>query len=193
MVNSFEQFEKSQIEHEIEAAHELKKIDIVAAKLTEKFGEYEALRSFVTYLASMEKVFARSRIYDSSPTTIKDEIIKTEMQLFSAGTALDEDILKSIRDDFNIVYATVTQIYAIAEKLFQKFSEKEECEDFIASLRDIAVVFIQAHEKHFSIGEIQDQVYRSQMRILSADGEPNIILLEKIYAEFKKELEVAVS
>lgn len=188
MVNSFEQFEKSQIEHEIEAAHELKKIDIVAAKLTEKFGEYEALRSFVIYLASMEKVFARSRIYDSSPTTIKDEIIKTEMQLFSADTALDEDILKSIRDDFGLVYATVTQIYAIAEKLFQKFSGKDDCEDFIASLRDIAIVFIQAHEKHFSISEIQDQVYRSQMKIFSKDGDPEIELLEKIYNEFRQEL-----
>jgi len=188
MTNSYEQFEKSQIEHEIEAEHELKKIDIVAAKLTEKFGEYEALKSFVVYLASMEKVFARCRIYDSSPTTIKDEIIKTEMQLFSADTALDEDILKSIKDDFSVVYDTITQIYAIAEKLLQRFSEKKECEKFIASLRDIAIVFVQAHEKHFSINEIQDQIYRSQMKILSEDGDPEIALLENIYNEFKQEL-----
>jgi len=190
MTNSYEQFEKSQIEHEIEAEHELKKIDIVAAKLTEKFGEYEALRSFVVYLASMEKVFARSRIYDSSPTTIKDEIIKTEMKLFSAGTALDEDILKSIRDDFGIVYATVTQIYAIAEKLLQKFADKKECEDFIESLRDISIAFIEAHEKHFTINEIQDRIYRSKMKVLSANGEPDMSVLEEVYAEFKKELVV---
>ena len=189
MMNEFEQIEKMHFEREIEAERELEKIDIAASKMAEKYGEYESLKSFVTYLASMEKVFARSRIYDSSPTTIKDEIIKTEIHIFSADSALDEDMLKSIRDDFSLVYLTVSQVYAIAEKLLQKFSDKEGCKDFIASLRDISIAFIEAHEKHFTIGEIQDRIYRSRMKILSADGDPDIILLEKVYEEFKDELD----
>jgi hypothetical protein len=188
MTNPFEQMEKMHFEHEIEAERELEKIDIVASKITERYGEYESLKSFVSYLASMEKVFARSRIYDSSPTTIKDEIIKTEMHLFSANTALDEDILRSIRDDFSLVYMTVSQVYAIAEKLLAKFADKEGCDDFIASLRDVSLAFIEAHEKHFTISEIQDKIYRSRMKILSANGDPDIDLLEKVYAEFKAEL-----
>lgn len=186
--NEFEQMERSHFEHEIQAESELEKIDIVASKMMERYGEYEALKSFVTYLASMEKVFARSRIYDSSPTTTKDEIIKAEMHIFSLDSSLDEDVLKSIRDDFSLAYMTISQVYAIAEKLLQKFSDKEKCKDFISSLRDISIAFVEAHEKHFTIDEIQDRVYHSRMKILSANGDPDIILLEKIYGEFKKEL-----
>ncbi|NTW27225.1 MAG: hypothetical protein HGA36_02805 [Candidatus Moranbacteria bacterium] len=188
MDNSFEQIEKLHFEHEVEAQRELEKIDIAAAKMAEKYGEYESLKDFVIYLASMEKVFARSRIYDSSPTTTKDEIIKAEIYLFSRDAALDEEMLKSIRDDFGLVYLTISQVYEIAEKLLKKFVDKAGCDDFIASLRDISIAFIEAHEKHFSIGEIQDRIYRSRMKILSADGDPDIVLLEQVYAEFKAEL-----
>jgi len=188
MTNEFEQVEKMHFEHEIQAERELEKIDIVAVKMAEKYGEYETLKSFVTYIASMEKVFARSRIYNSSPMTTKDEIIKTEMHLFSADTGLDEDMLISIRDDFGSVYLTVSQVYAITEKLIKKFSDKEGCEEFISSLRDISLAFIEAHEKHFTISEIQDRIYRSRMRAISASGDPDITLLENIYDEFKNEL-----
>jgi hypothetical protein len=188
MDNEFEQVEKKHFEHEVQAERELEKIDIVALKMAEKYGEYETLKSFVAYLASMEKVFARSRIYNSSYTTTKDEIIKTEIHLFSTDTGLDEDMLRSIKDDFGLVYLTVSEVYAIAEKLIKKFSNKDGCGEFISSLRDISIVFIEAHKKHFTISEIQDRIYRSRMKTLSADGDPDIILLEKVYAEFKKEL-----
>ena len=193
MANEFEQVEKMHFEHEVQAERELEKIDIAALKMAEKYGEYESLKSFVTYLASMEKVFARSRIYNSSPMTTKDEIIKTEIHLFSDDTGLDEDMLKSIRDDFSLVYMTVSQVYAIAEKLIQKFSDKKGCIEFISSLRDISIAFVEAHEKHFSINEIQERIYRSRMLILSADGDPDIALLEKVYDEFKNELKTTLT
>jgi hypothetical protein len=189
MENPFEQIEKMHFEHEIEAQHELKKIDIVESKMTEKYGEYESLKSFVLYLSSMEKIFARSRIYDSSPTMIKDEIIKSEMKLFSADTILDEDILKSIRDDFSLVYLTVTQVYEIAEKLLLRFADNQGCKNFITSLRDISIIFIEGHDKKLAITEIQDQLHRTRMKMLSADGDPEIELLEKIYTEFRNEIE----
>jgi hypothetical protein len=192
MANEFEQIEKKHFENEIRAEQELEKINVAALKMTERYGEYEALKSFVTYLASMEKVFVRSRIYNSSPATIKNEIIKTEMHLFSIDAGLDEDMLKSIRDDFISTYLTISQVYAIAEKLIQKFSDKAGCGEFIASLRDISIAFIEAQEKHFSISEIQDRIYRSRMKTLSADGNPDITVLEEIYAEFKNELGTAL-
>lgn len=188
MTDELEQIEKLHFEHEIEAQKELEKIDIAQSKMLEKYGEYEALNSFVAYLASMEKVFARARIYDSSPTMIKDEIIKTEMRIYGAETALGEDVLRSIKDDFSLVYMTISQVYAATEKLLQKFSEKEECRDFIESLRDISIAFIEAHEQHFTISEVQDRIYRSRMKILSASGHPELRLLEQVYGEFKKEL-----
>ena len=193
MVNELEQVEEKNFEHEIQAEQELEKIDIVALKMAEKYGEYETLKSFVSYLASMEKVFARSRIYNSGPMTTKDEIIKTEMHLFSADTGLDEDMLKSIRDDFSSVYLTVSQVYTITEKLIQKFSDEERCCEFISSLRDISLAFIEAHEKHFTISEIQERIYRSRMRALSINGNPDIGLLEKIYTEFKNELGIEIA
>ena len=151
MANEFERVEALHFEHEIQAEREFEKIDVVALKMTEKYGEYEALKSFVTYLASMEKVFARSRIYNSSLVTTKDEIIKAEIHLLSTDSGLDEDMLKSIRDDFSSVYMTISQVYTIAEKLIKKFSGKHGCIEFISSLRDISIAFIEAHERHISI------------------------------------------
>jgi hypothetical protein len=178
-------FEESQIEHELEAQHEMEKIKIAEAKLMDKYGGYKALASFVIYLSSMEKVFARSAVYDSSQAIIKEEIIKTEMQLFSVNGALEKDVLLSIRDDFSLVYMTVSQVYEIAEKLLQKFSNNEDCKNFIKSLRDISIIFIEAHEKGLSVNQIQDRIYKSQMELLTADGDPKLEVLEQIYGEFK--------
>jgi hypothetical protein len=182
-------FEKEHIEHGLQAEKELEKIKIVEAKMIDKYDGYEELKSFVVYLSAMERIFARARIFDASPTTIKEEIIKEETRLFSQDVSLDEEILKSIRDDFSLLYATVSQICDIAEKLLQKFVGHKNCQKFIGSLRDIAIVFIESHEKHFSINEIQEKIYRSQMKNLSADGDPKLAVLEQVYAEFKAEIE----
>lgn len=182
-------FEKTQFEHEIEAQHELEKIKITEKKLMKEYGGYETLADFVIYLSSMEKIFARSRIYDSSQATTKNEIIKAEMQLFSVKGVLDEDVLGVIKEEFNLTYATVSQVYTVADKLLQEFSDQEECQKFIESLRDISVVFVEAHDKHFTIDEVQDRIYRSHMQIISVNGNPELSLLEKIYGEFKHEIE----
>jgi hypothetical protein len=188
MDNDFEKVEKKNFENEIEVEHEFEKIDVVALKMMEKYGEYEALKSFIVYLASMEKVFARSRIYNSSLATTKNEIIKTEIHLLSSDSGLDEDMLMNIRDDFSLAYMTISQVYTITEKLIRKFSDKHGCLEFISSLRDISIAFIEAHEKHFTINEIQERIYRARMRAISVDGDPEISLLEKVYTEFKDEL-----
>lgn len=186
--NEFEQFEKKQFEYEMQTQRELDKIEIAEAKLIEEYGEYKALESFIVYLSSMEKIFARSRIYNSSKTEIKEEIIKAEMHFFSIDSALDENMLRSIKDDFGLIYMTISQAYSIAEKLLQKFSDKKNCQDFIKNLRDISIAFIEAHDKNLSINEVQEKIYRSRIKLISADGDPELTLLEKIYAEFKSEI-----
>jgi len=186
--NESEQFEKKQFEYEMQIQRELDKIEIVEAKLIEEYGEYKALESFIVYLSSMEKIFARSRIYSSSKTEVKEEIIKAEMHFFSIDSALDENMLHSIRDAFGLVYMTISQAYAIAEKLLQEFSDKKNCQDFIKNLRDISIAFIEAHDKNLSIDEVQERIYRSRMKLISADGDPKLALLEKIYTEFKNEI-----
>lgn len=186
--NEFEQFEKKQFEYEMKTQRELDKIEIAETKLIEEYGEYKALESFIVYLSSMEKIFARSRIYNSSKTEIKEEIIKAEMHFFSIDSALDENMLRSIKDDFGLIYMTISQAYAIAEKLLQKFSDKKNCQDFIKNLRDISIAFIEAHDKNLSINEVQEKIYRSRIKLISADGDPELTLLEKIYAEFKSEI-----
>jgi hypothetical protein len=183
------EFEKEHFERGRQSEKELEKIKIVEAKMIDKYDGYEELKSFVIYLSAMERIFARARIFDASQTTLKEEIIKEETQLFSQDVALDEEMLNSIRDDFSFMYATVSQICDIAEKLLQKFADNKNCQKFIGSLRDIAIVFIESHEKHFSIDEIQEKIYRSQMKNLSVDGNPKLSVLEQVYAEFKAEIE----
>lgn len=190
MDNDFEQFEKRQIEREIKIKHEFEKINAVESKLSQEYGEYKILRSFVSYLSSIEKVFAQARIYNSSHLLVKEEIVKTEMHFFSEDNRIDEKILNSIKDDFGSVYMAVSQIYAVAEKLLQKFSDNPDCIEFIKSLRDIHIIFAEAHDKKIKINEIQEQIYRSHMKILTEDGDPEISVLEKIYRNFEKELEI---
>jgi len=190
MTNDFEQFEKSQFEKEKIAEREFEKIEIVEKKMAKKYHEYENLSYFVTYLSSMEKVFVRARVYESSPAMMKEDLIRSEMHIFSVDAGLDEDILQSIKDDFSRAYVTITQIYGIAEKLLAKFPDEDKCQAFIAAMRDISVTFVEAHEKHFNISTIQDLILKSRMESLSADGHPEISMLETIYAEFKSELAV---
>jgi len=183
-----EQFEKSQFEKEKIAEREFEKIEIVEKKMAKKYHEYAELAYFVTYLSSMEKVFARARVYESSQAMLKEDLIRSEMHIFSQDAGLDEEVLQSIKDDFSQAYMTVTQIYAVAEKLLAKFPDDKDCQVFIAAMRDISVTFVEAHEKHFSISRIQDLILKSRMESLAADGHPEMATLEKIYGEFKNEL-----
>ncbi|TAK97051.1 hypothetical protein EPO05_00390 [Patescibacteria group bacterium] len=183
------EFEKNQFEQNLLAEKELEKINIVEEKLVDKYKKYEELKSFVIYLSAMERIFTQFRIFESTPTVIKEEIIKTETYLFSQDVALDESVFHSIRDDFSSVYLTVSQICDIAEKLLQKFGDNEDCQNFIKSLRDISLILVEAQKEHFSIDAIQERVCRSKMNALCADGDPELVVLENIYVEFKAEIE----
>ena len=182
------EFEKNHFERSIQAEKELDKINIVEKKLIDRYKEYEELKSFIVYLSAMERIFTRSRIFESTQVMIKEELIKTETYLFSQAVALDESILYSIKDEFSSIYLTISQICDIAEKLLQKFADNKDCQDFIKSLRDTSLVFLEAREKNFSINEIQEKICRSKMNNLSADGDPEPAVLEQIYAEFKIEI-----
>lgn len=182
------EFEGKSLEQDLRVEKELERIKIAENKLIEKYGEYEELKSFIIYLSSMERIFTQFRIFESTPATLKEEIIKAETNLFSQDIALDESTLHSIRDEFTSIHATISHVCEIAEGLLKKFGNNEDCQNFIKTLRDTSLVFIEAHKEHFSINEIQDRICRAQMEILTADGSPEIAILEQIYAEFKTEI-----
>jgi hypothetical protein len=188
MTNFFEQMERLNFEHEKEAHKEIERIEFAAKKIAERYCEYESLRSFVGYIASIEKVFARARIYGSSRISIKRDLIKIETRLYGLDSRVDEDVLKNIVDDFSAMYLTITQIYSITERLLQKFSEHPECKNFIESLRDISLAFIEIQEKHFTIDQIEESIYKLKIKTLSASGNPSSEQLEEVYREFKKEI-----
>ncbi len=190
MVNDFEQMEEKYLEQEKEAREELNRIDIASEKMFEKYGDNETIWSFVIYLTSMEKVFARAKIYDSSQLSIKDDLIKAEMKIFSEDIAIEEDVLDQIKDDFSSVYQTVSSIHKVSEKLFEKYADNAGCGKFIETLRETTLIFVEAHDNNFNIDEIRDRVYQSKMKILSASGNPDLALLKKVYSEFRNELDV---
>ena len=188
MTNIFEQMEQLNYEHEKQAHREIEKIDIAASKVAEKYSQYEVLKSFVDYRASMERVFARARIYGSSTYFIKNELLKIEMQIYGQQSGIDENILQAIKDDFSDLYLTITQIYSIAERLLQKFADRGEYKKFIESIRDISLSFVEIHEKNFFVSEIEESIYRLKMESLSKEGNPSMGELEQVYQEFKKEI-----
>lgn len=183
------EFEKKYFEQNLQAERELERINVAERKLIDKYQGYEELESFVIYLASMERLFAQFRIYESSPATIKEELIKTETYLFSQAAALDKEMLESIKSEFDSIHLTVSGIYDIAEKFLKRFQGNEDCCNFIKSLRDTSLILAEAHERAFSIDEVQKKICKSQIDILCADGEPEPELLEQIYSEFKAEIE----
>lgn len=175
-------------ENQAKLEKEFEKIDLVAKKLTERYSEYEDLRGFVEYLKGMEKLFARAGVENWGENRVKEEIIMSEIRFFSADSGLDEDVFKTIRDDFGLVYFNVHQVYEAAESLIKKYDACEDCKKFIEYMKKITLIFVEAQKEHWGLKIIKGKMYSFRMQNLSSDGTPEPELLDKIRLEFERML-----
>jgi len=184
-MENFSENMEAQYENQLRVGKEFEKIDVVAKKIVEKYGEYKELKGFVGYLKGMEKIFAEAKINNWKDEKIKEDIVENEIHFLSAGSGLDEDIFKTIRDDFGMVYFTVQQIYDVAEKLLEKYSACEECKMFIEYMKKVSLLFLEAKKEGWSLSIIKDNLCRYRMQKFSADGVPELELLEQVKMEFE--------
>jgi len=175
-----------QYENQVRVGKEFEKIELVAEKLTEKYKEYTELKGFVDYLKGMEKLFAQARIDNWTETKVKEELVENEIHFLAIDSGVDEDIFKRIRDDFGMVYFTVEQVYESAEKLAEKYAACAECLEFIAYMKKVSLLFVEAQREHRDIRTIKESLCKSRIVKLSEDGNPQVETLEGIRMEFEE-------
>ncbi len=172
----------------ISLQRELEKIEIVSTKLKEKYKNFSELVVFIDYLRAAEEVFLEAKLKNWNDEQIKSELIKNEIYLMSLDTGVDEKVFRELHDDFQSLYVGVGQVYAVAEKLLEKYKDCSECQNFIHYLCDISLIFAEFRKEGLGLDETKDRLFKARMKVLSVDGQPELSLLEKIYKEFREEL-----
>ncbi|MCX6765651.1 MAG: hypothetical protein NT136_01675 [Candidatus Moranbacteria bacterium] len=178
----------SQYEKEVRMQKEIEKIELISTKLKEKYSPYQELVEFVDYLRSAEEVFIEARVKSWSDDQTKEDLIKKEIYLMSLETGVDDKVFRAIYDDFHSLYASIGQVYSVTEKLLEKYKDCKECQEFIHYLGDISLIFLEAEKEGLALNEAKERLFKARMKVLSVDGQPELGVLEKIYEEFKKEL-----
>lgn len=172
----------------IRLQRELEKVEVVSAKLKEKYKSFGELATFVEYLRATEVVFMEAKSQSWNDDQIKSELIKNEIYMMSLDTGVDEKVFRDIHDDFQALCLGADQVYAVAEKLLEKYKDCRECQNFIYYLRDISLVFVEFRKEGMGLDEAKERLFKARMKVLSVDGQPELSLLEKIYGEFKTNL-----
>lgn len=171
---------------ELQIQREIESIEATAAKLKEKYKDYEDLSSFVDYLKATEEIFLRAKVFQWGKAQVEDELLKSEIYLMSLGSKLDRGIFDSIRSDFKATHYDIDKVYAAANALLAKYGDNDECKLFISYIRDIMVLFSQGRTMETEV--IKEGLIKVKIKFLSADGDPEESVLERIYQEFKESL-----
>jgi hypothetical protein len=168
-----------------------KSVELVASRLREKY-KYEDLASFVGYLESMEKFFIDAERKHENGKQLKEDMIQTEMYLMSSSLGIDKQVLQDIYGKFQSLTMTVADVHTIIEQLLKEYPD-QDCQAFIRYLRDITVIFLGYQEERVltavEIRAIIREATKAKMKMLSADGTPDMSMLAQIQTEFFAELE----
>ena len=179
------------------AKNSLERINIVCEKLKRKYEHYEETKEFIDYLKSVESVFINAENGSWSIEKTQDELIKAEIYLMSQSTGIDEDIFKSIYDEFVATNKDIAKIQEIADKLIEKYSniedcfECEDCKKFIIYVKDALLVFaksLSGDEQFDELVEVKEEVIKMQMQRMAEDDRPPLQILQEIYIDFITQL-----
>lgn len=167
---------------------EIEKVEIASMKLKEKYKDYQELVEFIDYLRASEELFIASKSEKWTGEKLKEELIKNELHVAPFHAGIDEKVFDAICGDFKSLSAGIGKIYEVTDKLLEKYAECGECKDLILFIRNISVIFIEVEEKNISFDEAKDRLFMAKIKALSTGGKSELNVLEKIYAEFKEEL-----
>jgi len=181
-------FETPQLENINEAPinleEELENITRAAVKLKEKYGEYNDIKVFIDYLAGTERIFLSMKAGGWKTDKVKEVFIDKESYWMSLDLAIDENVFKMIKDDFQSAYQTIDLISSIAAKLIKEHANCPACVDFIRYMRDSLNLLSDA--LNLNIGKKEDEIIRSKMSLICKyNDKMNLGELEGIYSEFR--------
>ncbi len=183
--NQIESFEEIYAK-EGRLSREIEKIEIAYAKIAEKYGEYSDCKSFAEFLRTIEKVFLEAKFRNWDSEKSKNELIKTKIKTIAATGSVGEDVLSVIYDDFKKSGATIGKIYEITAQLLEKYGQDRECAELILYIQYLFVNFHESEKRSERTDELKDRLIQARMEVLSSDGNPELIVLQKIYQEFKQ-------
>lgn len=187
--------EKSFEQKQEDVIRQLEMVDTVAERLKERYSQYETLSLFVDHLASTEKIFIIASQTNVGFDKTKTKFLESEMNLMAEESGIDKNIYEKILNDFANASDNVLAISTIAENLKRQYQNKEdsgECLQFIDYIKEALLAFANITSDDLDWDEIEKEklkIIEDKMRLLSADGNPEIKTLQNIYEEFKKELE----
>lgn len=167
---------------DIELQKEMEKIEWAYARMMEQYGRYEGCKDFIEYLRTMEKVFAESKMRNWNADICKDELIRIKISLLASQSQLPQHVFQTIYNDFISTNKQINDVYSVSSSLLEKY-ENSDCREFI---KYIEYVIVHYTENNKNMEEIIAGLIRARMLVLSSDGNPELVILEKIYKEFNK-------
>lgn len=165
---------------------QMEKIELAYARTLEKYGEYTDCKSFVEYLRTIEKVFTEAKFRSWDADKSKDELIKSKIKIMSEISPVGESTLVSIYDDFKKAGTDIGKIYEIINILLEKYQDNSDCKEFILYVQYLFINFHNAQQESMSMDDLKEKLVRARMDVLVSDGDPDLLLLENIYSEFKE-------
>lgn len=183
--NPQENFE-AQFENERLLQTELENIENVVAKLKERYFDHKETFPFIDYLASTRKIFVMARIKHWGGEKLKKELVKSGAHIMSLSSNVDPDIFNSIGDDFQAAYTNIKKVSSIAQEILGKYEDCEECVSFIQYIKETLIIL--SDFPNLNINEAEEEIFYICMKIMSANDNPKLSLLEEIYEQFKEKL-----
>lgn len=188
MEGRFENHTENIVEKE-KIVEELEKIDTVRKILKDKYPPYGVLGNFIDHLASTEKVFiSAAGIKKFGGDKIMDIFIDSETIIMSKETGIAKSVFAHIKEEFSRTQKTIGGIKNITKLLIEKYPESA---GFITDIEDYLILLLEVSKElsQFGIDAEREKVVHAMMLKIAENDNAEMEELEKIYQEFKDELE----
>ena len=176
-------YQKEQLKMHEKTEH----IMAISEHLKDRYKNYEEAGYFIDFLRALENVLLSAQVNNWDMRRVEQELIESEIYLMATNFGIDEKVFHAIYDDFQSLFTDATKVEHVTQKLLAEYGDCEECRAFIRFLHDFAIVFLHPNGNGFE--EKKEHMVRARMGSLSADGVPDLHILETIYQEFSELVE----
>ncbi len=170
---------------ELELQKQLERVELSYNKVVENYKGYKECRVFADYLRMIEKVFIEAEHRNWNAEKVKEALIESRIEILASQGGVDKTVLESIYEEFRKTGVTIQKIEEAVKELLKKYEDTPDAVEFILYLQYIFVNFYESQSEELTLNELKERLVKTRMEVLSSDGKPNLVTLEKIYEEFK--------
>ena len=170
---------------ELEFQKQLERVELSYNKVVENYKDYKECMMFADYLRMIEKVFLEAKYRNWNAEEVKESLIESRIEILASGGSIDKTVLQSIYEDFKKTGITIQKIEEAVKSLLEKHEDTPDAIEFILYLQYIFINFYESQAEKLTLDDLKERLIKTRMEVLSSDGKPNLVTLEKIYEEFK--------